>query len=272
MNASLSPWQTQFEGLGKPNGSKYWIEADVMEAFDYKSPSSWKNVINRAIQACMTIEIPVDQHFIQIPGGGRKLTRFACYLVAMNADSKKPQVAAAQVYLATLAESFQQACEHAEGVERVLIRSELADGQKALASTAKAHGVVQYPFFHNAGYLGMYNMNFRKLEGFKGLPDGQKLIDWMGKEELAANLFRITQTDAKIKNDGVHGQDQLERVAKDVGRKVRHTMLELSGTAPEDLPLAQPIQSIKKALKGADKQFRKIDSGKGRRPAKAASE
>lgn len=259
--AAHTPWSDRFEELGKPNGSKYWFEADVMAAFDYRTPASWKQVVNKALQACITLDIPIDQTFIQLPDGSRKLTRFACYLVAMNADPKKPQVAAAQLYLATLAESFQRLVDHQEGVERVLIRSEVSDGQKALMSTAKAHGVVTYSFFQNAGYLGMYNMNFKRLEQFKALPEGQKLMDHMGKTELAANLFRITQTDEKIKNDGVHGQSALERVATEVGRKVRNTMIELSGTAPEHLPLAEPIQSVKKALKGADKRFRRIDSG-----------
>lgn len=257
-----APWHEQFELLGKPNGSKYWYEADLMAALDYKSPNSWRGVMNRAIQACMTLDIPVDHHFVPVPGGGRKLTRFACYLIAMNGDPKKVEVAAAQAYLASLAEAFRQLCDHQLGVERVLIRDEVTDGQKTLMSTAKAHGVYQYAYFQNAGYLGMYNMTIKKLESFKGLPDGQKLLDCMGKEELAANLFRLTQTDAKIRNTGVRGQQALEHVARHVGQTVRETMMKISGTAPEDLALAEPIQSVKKALKGASKKFGKLDSGK----------
>jgi DNA-damage-inducible protein D len=258
--SDLTPWPRQFEGIGKPNGSKYWLEADLMAALDYHSEVSWQGVINKAVQACVSLKIPVIDNFISLPGGSQKLTRFACYLVAMNGDPNKPPVAAAQAYFARLAESVQDLCDHAGGVERVLIRDELTGGQRALASTAKSHGVANYAFFQNAGYRGMYNMDLARLNAVKGVPRGLKLIDLMGKEELAANLFRITQTDAKIKNEEVSGQQQLERVAHEVGRKVRRTMIELSGTEPERLPVSEPIQQIKKSLKGTNRRFRKIDT------------
>jgi DNA-damage-inducible protein D len=255
-------WPKEFERIGKPNGSKYWLESDYREALGYKSEASWRRVVNRASHACMTLDIPTTENFIELPGGGRKLTRFACYLIAMNADPKKAEVAAAQVYLAKLAETLKQACDHADGVERVIIRDELTDGQKTLASTAKNHGVENFGFFANAGYLGMYNMSLGRLCDFKRLPEGQRLLDWMGKEELAANLFRVTQTEMKIKKDEVHGQRQLERVAREVGQKVRHTMLELSGVAPEDLELAEPIVAIKKAIKGTRRKFKELDAAR----------
>lgn len=262
MSVPLVTWSPEhFEDLGKPNGSKYWLSDDLQAALDYKSKSGWENAINRATQACVSLKIPVAENFVSLPTGGMKLTRFACYLIAMNGDPKKPSVAAAQAYFASLAETVHDFFEHAEGVERVLIRGEVTEGQKALMSTAKSHGVGSYPLFQNAGYRGMYNMDLSKLKLVKGVADNKNLLDLMGKQELAANLFRITQTDAKIKNDDAKGQGQLENVAGEVGRKVRETMLELGGTAPEHLPLAEPIQEIKKALKGTNRLFRQIDSG-----------
>ena len=105
-------------------------------------------------------------------------------------------------------------------------------------------------------------MNLVKLTKIKQVPAGQKLIDRMGKDELAANLFRITQTDLKIKNEGLQGQYKLERAAEEVGQKVRKTMIELSGTSPEDLPIAEPIRDVKKALKDTNKKFRNLDKPK----------
>ena len=238
-----------FEDLGEPNGGRYWKEEDLRRALDYQTPQSFRKVITRAMQACLSLSISTEENFRLGPDGQYKFTRFACYLVAMNGDTKKVQVAAAQLYFAALAETFQQHVEHCEGIERVLIRQEMTDGMKVLSSTAKRHGVTNYAFFQNAGYRGMYNMDLARLQSFKGISDGEILLDRMGKDELAANLFRITQTDAKIKNEQLQGQRILEKVAHDVGQKVRHTMIELSGTAPENLPIAEPIGTVKKKLK-----------------------
>lgn len=252
-------FQHDFERMGKPNGSKFWMDQDLKQALGYQTESSWQKVINRATQVCMTLGLPVVENFAQAPGGGYKLNRFACYLIAMNGDPKKPEVAAAQAYFARLAESIHALYSHAEGVERVLYRSELTDGQKTLNSTAKDHGVENYAFFTNAGYRGMYNMNLKVLEARKGVPKGKALLDLMGKSELAANLFRITQTDEKIKNEQIRGQRRLEDAAHAVGRKVRQTMIDLSGTAPENLPIAEPIQEVRKALKGTSRRLKKLD-------------
>lgn len=260
--SDLVAWQDNFEAAGKPNGSKYWMESDVMSAFDYHAEQSWKNVRNRAIQACVSLGLPIEQHFVPAGDGTTKLTRFACYLLAMNGDPRKQSVASAQIYFAALAETFQRTLDHSEGVERVLVRDELSDGQKSLASTANARGVRNYAFFHNAGYMGMYNMTTAQLEKFKHLPEGQKLMDCMGKEELAANLFRITQTEAKIKRAGSYGQRQLEAAARDVGQTVRETMIQLGNEPPERLPLAEPIRDVKRALKQASKRLRQIDAKK----------
>ena len=123
-----------------------------------------------------------------------------------------------------------------EDVERVLIREEVSGREKSLSSTAKQAGVVNYAFFQNAGYLGMYNMNLSQLRTRRGLPGSVTPLDYMGKTELAGNLFRITQTEEKIKNEKIKGQQSLEIAAKEVGKKVRKTMIEISNVAPENLP------------------------------------
>jgi DNA-damage-inducible protein D len=126
-----------------------------------------------------------------------------------------------------MAEAFRQYVQRADDVERVLIRGEVSDREKALSGTASAHGVEHYQFFQNAGYRGMYNMDLAQIRMKKRVPGGRSPLDLMGKTELAANLFRITQTDEKIRNEDVHGQKPLERAAEHVGRKVRDTMISL---------------------------------------------
>lgn len=249
-----------FEDLAITNGTNLWNEADLMEALGYQSAESFKKVVIKAQQALLSLGVAFEENFVRQSSGDYRLTRFACYLIAMNGDSKKHQVAAAQVYFATLAETFRSAIEHSEAIDRIVIRDEVTDGEKSLASTASRHGVENHAFFQNAGYRGMYNMNLNALKDKKGLKKGEKLIDRMGKEELAAHLFRITQTDAKIKKDGMTGQKQLENAAEQVGKQVRRTMIEISGQRPEHLPLAEPIKDVKKTLKSTSKQFRNLNS------------
>jgi DNA-damage-inducible protein D len=177
----------------------------------------------------------------------------------MNGDPRKPEIAAAQAYFATIAETFQSCLEHAESIDRVLIRDEVTDGQKALVSTAKSHGVENYAFFQNRGYVGMYNMSLERLKQYKGVGVKENLIDRMGKDELAAHLFRITQTTRKIANENICGQPGLEKAAFTVGQKVRHTIEELSGIPPEDLPAAEGIGQVRKKLKGTRRQLEKRD-------------
>lgn len=254
-----------FEDLGKANGATHWSEEVLRNALGYQTVESFKKVIRRAIQACLSLGIEQGENFVY-QNGNYALTRFACYLVAMNGDPKKPEVAAAQVYFATVAETFQSHLEHVDGIDRCLIRDEISEGQKSLASTAKRHGVVSYPFFMDAGYRGMYNMSLKQLQSRKGLDKKQQLLDHIGKDELAANLFRITQTDAKIKNENIRGQKNLEAAAHNVGQKIRHTMLEISGTAPENLPAVEPIKSVKQRIKGTRKALDSIDGDKKKLP------
>lgn len=259
----FDPDRPSFEDLGIPNGSQTWRSHDLCEHLDYQE-AGFAKALMRAQQACLSLGIKTDQHFIPSEGGYR-LTRFACYLVTMNGDPKKPGVAAAQLYFAQLANTFQTQLEHVDGMERVLIREEVSAGSKSLASTASRHGATDFALFQNAGYLGMYNMNLRALMNRKGVPKGKTMLDYMGRTELAANLFRITQTDEKIKTDNVRGQAGLEHTAMSVGKHVRKTMEEISGTSPERLPVSAPLQQVRSKLKSANTSLKKFDKKQTKR-------
>lgn len=248
--------RASFEDIGQGNGATHWREGDLMHALGYQTKHSFRKALTRAMQACLALNIGCEEHFLRQPDGDYLLTRFGCYLVAMNGDPKKPEVAQAQAWFATIAQTFQSHLEHADGIDRVLIREEVTEGNKSLVSTAKSHGLRNYAFFQNKGYMGMYNMALSALETFKGIKTGERILDRMGKQELAANLFRITQTDAKIKNERLHGQYKLEDAAYSVGKKVRETMIQISGTEPEHLPLADHIKDMKKRLKATQKKLK----------------
>lgn len=261
-----------FNNLAHQNGFTYWFASDLMDVLGYESYASFKKAINRAIQACATLNIDIVDNFVQqnrtVKGeslADYRLSRFACYLVSMNADPKKPAVAQAQAYFATIAESFRRYVEEADDVERILIRDEISDHEKTLSSTARTAGVVDakgFALFQNAGYRGMYNMNLKQLKAAKGIDAKRSPLDFMGKEELAANLFRITQTEAKIRNEGIQGQRPAEQAAESVGRKVRQTMMEISGVAPESLATGEDIRKVRGALKSSQREFAKLDKPK----------
>lgn len=237
-----------------------WSARWLMSALGYSDFSSFQKVINKAKQVCLTLDIELEVNFQKVVGSNSPddifLSRFACYLTVMHADPRKAEVAKAQRFFATTIETVRQFISDAEDIERVSIRQDLSDHDKALSSTAKSHGVENYAFFLNKGYLGMYNMPLNRLKSLKGVPEGRPVFDFMGKEELAANLFRVTQTEAKIRNESIRGQNRLELAAYSVGQKVRQTMVELSGTTPEHLPAAQDIKGVRSALKKTSRALR----------------
>ncbi len=252
--------EDSFEDLAIKNGVNLWNEADLMKALGYQTEESFKKVIQKAQHACLSLGIAIEDNFVRQTDASYRLTRFACYLIAINGDPKKPEVATAQVYFAKLADTFQSAVEHAQAVDRVLIREEVNEAERSLTIAAKQHGIEHLGFLY--GFRGMYNMDIDSLIKKRGLSQEESLVDRMGNTEIAAHLFRITQTEAMIKRDSLKGESLLQRVAEKVGKKIRQTMIEISGQKPENLPIAPPIKDVKKKLKSTSKQFQKLDHHK----------
>jgi DNA-damage-inducible protein D len=257
-----------FEAYARENGFRHWLASELMVLLSYSSMAPIRNAINRAMSACAQLNISIQENFqeTRTETGARdwKLSRFACYLTVMNGDPKKHQVAAAQAYFVTMAEAFRQFVQQAEDVERVVIRGEVSDREKAISGTVNTRGIVNFAFFQNAGYRGMYNLNLAQIRRKKGVPTGRSPLDFMGKTELAANLFRITQTDEKIRNEDIIGQRSLECAAEHVGKTVRSTMIEISGTPPEQLPSARDIAQVRGNLKRTGREYAKLDESRVR--------
>jgi DNA-damage-inducible protein D len=254
-----------FEDFRQENGSYYWWASDLMQMLDYKDMQSFKKIIDRATKTFITLGINHYDNIIaetrEIDGKNVqdfKLTRFACYLVVINGDPKKEPVAKAQVYFAEQTRKFEVFIQNSDELERLLIRDEIKDGHTSLASTAKRAGVYDYAKFSNAGFLGLYNMHNFKLAKTRNI-DPKKIYDFMGRTELAANLFRITQTEERIKNFNIQGQENLEQTHYKVGREVREIVITNTGKSPESLPLEKEIPKVKSNLKAGYKKMLSAD-------------
>lgn len=262
-----------FEDLGQPNGHRWWWWSDLAVMLGYSSSKAAQKAFDRAMTACNSLGITIHENFTSAQRTDAKgytvqdfkLSRFACYLIAMNADPRKAEVAKAQAYFATVAQAAQAAEEVAGAVERVAIRTDVTDGEKALHSAAKHAGVTDYGYFQNAGYRGLYNMNLNQLRQRKGIPGNRTPLDFMGRTELAANLFRITQTEEVIKTRGVRGQRALEQTAHNVGQSVRGLM-QKTGTLPEQLPAEEDIKTVKSGIKRSQRTLQRVDDPPKRLP------
>lgn len=265
----LEPNRPGFESLGNDNGFRFWWGSTLAELLGYASMDSFFKSVQKAMGICISLGIDLNENIVPQAREVRgkvftdyKLSRFACYLAAMNGDVKKPEVAQAQAYFAAFAVAMQEYVEHAEAVERVHIRGEVSERERSLSGVAKGAGVEKYAIFQNAGYRGLYNMDISRLRMLKGVPDNRSPLDFMGKEELATNLFRITQTEAKIRRETVRGQRGLEVAAETVGKTVRGAIREMGGTMPERLASSPDIKAVQKNLKSTHRNFKRIDSGK----------
>ena len=253
---SLFSRKLTFDDFKQENGNPHWWASDLMKMLGYANMKSFKKVINRAIKTLMTLNI--DQ-YDNIAAESReindkeiqdfKLTRFACYIIVMNGDTKKEEVAKAQVYFAEQTRKFELSLEKGEkNINRLLIREELKEGNKSLHSTIKEAGVDDYAKFTNAGYLGMYNMHSWQLAN-KRRVKSTKLMDYMGRTELAANLFRVTQAEERIKNRNIKGQYNLEQTHRNVGKEVRDIVIKNVGKSPENLEQEKQLPDVKKRIK-----------------------
>ncbi len=254
-----------FDDFKQQNGSTYWYASVLQTMLGYSDYKFFKKAIDRAVKACISLNIDHFANFrptTRVVDGEEiedcKLTRFACYLTVMNGDPKKPEVAAAQVYFAEQTRRFELFVQGRDDFERLITRDELADSNKSLNSTASAAGVTDYAKFANAGYLGMYNMHNWKLANYRGV-EAKNLLSHMGRAELAANLFRSTMTEERIKNFQIKGQQALEKTHFEVGKKVREFVEEETGKLPEQLPVERPILAVRKEIKAGYRKMLKED-------------
>jgi DNA-damage-inducible protein D len=241
-----------FEDFKNENGIVYWWASELMLMLGYDDFKVFRKVIDKATKAFISLGIDHYDNiiFVQREDTGNpdfKLTRFACYMVAMNGDPQKQEVASVQAYFAEQTRNFEVILQNSIGIDRILIREEIKEGNKSLSSAAKQAGVIDYAKFVNAGYRGMYNMMNFELAKRRGIPK-DNILESMGRTELAANLFRITQTEERIKSHNIHGQDLLEQTHYSVGREVRDIVIRNTDKRPEQLPQEKNIPDLQSEI------------------------
>lgn len=259
-----------FEAIKKidENGVEYWEGRELMPLLGYSRWEAFEEVIVRAQKAALNSGQIVDNHFrqltklVDIGSGGKraikdwKLDRYACYLILQSGDPSKVQIAVAQTYF-TVQTRRQEILENLPDAEkRLFIRGEVSNENKKLFKTAKQAGVNNFGLFNDAGYRGLYGASLSEVEARKGIKKGE-LLDRAGSTELAANLFRITQTDEKLKKDGVRGDAAAQRTHNMVGGKVRQTIKDIGGALPENLKAEKHLKEVKKEIKALEKQAKK---------------
>lgn len=248
-----------FEELKKAtkNGMEFWFARELQPVLDYTSWNNFKRVINKAIQACNNSGQLIENHFygvvkmVKIGSGAEreiedyKLSRYACYLIVQNADSYKPVIANGQTYFAIQTRRQELADDTAfqqlkEDEKRIFLRNELKKHNRQLSEAAQQAGVEtgrDFAIFHNHGYKGLYGgLDAKGIRQRKGLKKKQEILDYMGSTELAANLFRATQAEEKLRREKIQGKRKANKTHYEVGTKVRQTIKELGGTMPESLP------------------------------------
>ncbi len=264
-----------FEGIRQLDeaGNEFWSARQLARVLEYSEYRHFLPVIGKAREACQNSQHAVVDHFedvldmVEIGSGAQRkvedvrLSRYACYLIVQNGDPSKPVIANGQTYFAlqTRRQELEDSTKFAqlsEDEKRLAIRNELAEHNKYLAAAAKDAGVetpLDYAIFQDHGYKGLYGgLGAKDIHARKGLMKSQKILDHMGSTELAANLFRATQAEEKLRRDQVQGKRQANQTHFEVGQKVRQTIQELGGTMPEALPT--PEQSIKQV--GSSKKKR----------------
>lgn len=253
------------------NGEGYWHARDLLKVLSYTDWINFRNVIGKAVEACQNSGIISTHHFrefeeLVVIGSGAKrnienfyLSRYACYLIAMNGDASKPEIATAQSYFAarTLAHEAQAALTDEE--RRLLLRDRVKDANKRLSGAAKDAGVTNRMFgvFHDAGYKGLYGGHgLKEIKKLKSIPENEEFLDCIDRTELAANEFRATQAEQKIRRESIKGEQRAIETHHKVGRQVREAIRQIGGVMPEKLPAAPSIKKLasskSKRLKGSD--------------------
>lgn len=256
------------------NGVEYWSSRDLCKILEYSDYRKFLNVVDKAKVACENSGGVIHNHFVhkdemvQIGSGAERpvdtiyLSRYACYLIVQNSDPTKVIVAKGQTYFAIQTRRQEQTDSLMEDNKRVFLREEMKKHNTALTKTAAVAGVENYAIFQNYGYKGLYGgLTMQDIHTKKRLKKSQKILDHMNSEELAANLFRATQTDAKIKRESIRGQTDANLAHFEVGQKVRNTITSLGGTMPEELPTPDAIGRAQTRIKKS-KKLRQINDRK----------
>jgi DNA-damage-inducible protein D len=264
--------QSPFEQIKQRDekGNEYWTARLLAKVLEYSEYRHFLPVVERAKEACRNSGQLMADHFediLEMIETGKtakrtvesiKLSRYACYLIVQNADPGKEVVATGQTYFAiqTRLREIEQMEDYnrlsGEEEKRIFLRNEMSRHNLDLASAAKDVGVIEpidYAVFQNHGYMGLYGgLDAKGIHKKKGLKKSQQILDHMGSTELAANLFRATQTEDKLRNENIQGKQEANKTHYEVGKKVRQTILEIGGTMPEHLPVAESIKKVQKKL------------------------
>lgn len=251
-----------FEGIKQiGNGIEFWYARDLAVVLNYLKWENFSKVVKRAMLACKNSGYDIDEHFpevrkmFEIGNGAKrtkidyKLTRYACYLIVQNGDPRKEVIALGQTYFAIqtrraeVADTFNQLD---ESNKRLVVRGNIKQWNQLLAEAAHNSGVItdeEFALFQNSGYMGLYGgLTVADIHDRKGLHEKEKILDFMGSTELIANLFRISQTEEKLKKDAVSTPVEANNVHYEVAEKIRKAMIDMGATLPEDLP--KPEKSI----------------------------
>jgi DNA-damage-inducible protein D len=268
----LSPHKTIFEQIKRfdKKMNEYWSARDLAKILEYSEYRHFLPVLEKAKLACVNSGQQISDHFedmldmVKLGSGSErslptcKLSRYACYLLIQNADPSKEIVALGQTYFAfqtrkqELAETptLPSNDVNNEDGQRLLLREEMRQHNKQLSATAKKAGVespIDFAIFQDEGYKGLYGgLTQKRIHSLKQLKKSQKILDHMGSTELAANLFRATQTEDKIRRENIKGKYAANDVHLEVGKTIRQTIKDLGGTMPEHLPVAESIKSIER--------------------------
>ena len=250
------------------NGVEFWYARELQLVLNYKEWRKFENVINKAKESCKNSDIEISEHFVDVdktikmPKSATKiirdykLTRYACYLIAQNGDSRKKVIALAQTYFAVQTRkqeiSEKEYSMLTEDEKRFYQRNLTRKGNYSLNQTAKKAGVKNFDKFHNSGYKGLYNGETADdIAKRKGLRYREDILDNMGSDELIANLFRISQTEQKLKKDNIQTEKEANKTHYNIGKNIREVIAKNGGTMPEELP------TPKKSLKQLEKENKK---------------
>ncbi|MEK7184964.1 MAG: DNA damage-inducible protein D [Patescibacteria group bacterium] len=269
---TLNGGHKMFEDIKKidGNGIEYWTARELMLILGYSTWRRFEDVIKRAQQACLNSRQFPQDHFadtgklIRIAKDAMrkiddyKLDRYACYLIAQNGDSSKEEIAFAQTYFAIQTRNQEMYQNLPNNEKRIIARNEVTEKNKKLFSTARLVGVSNFGKFNDAGYKRLYTMSLSEIEFKKGIKKGE-LLDRAGGTELAANLFRITQTEDKLNKNNIKGDIDAQRTHFEVGRKVRQVIRDIGGEMPENLKPERHIKDLKKEIKILNKVSKKAN-------------